>query len=57
LAAVDLSNLEKGIAKGEFSPTVEADGVATIIISTLEGSLKMSKFTEIQFIWKGLLNI
>ncbi|PSO69343.1 MAG: hypothetical protein BRC40_15450 [Cyanobacteria bacterium QH_8_48_120] len=43
MAVVDLSNLEKGIAKGEFSPTVEADGVATIIISTLEGSLMMSK--------------
>lgn len=34
---------EKGIARGEISQTVEADVVATIIISNLEGALMMSQ--------------
>lgn len=33
----------KGIEKGEIRPTVDADEVATIIISTLEGAVMMSK--------------
>jgi TetR/AcrR family transcriptional regulator, transcriptional repressor for nem operon len=35
--------IEKGIARGEISQTVEADFVATIIISSLEGALMMSQ--------------
>lgn len=35
--------ITQGIAKGEVSSTVEADVVATVIISTLEGGLMMSK--------------
>jgi TetR/AcrR family transcriptional regulator, transcriptional repressor for nem operon len=35
--------IEKGIAGGEISQTVEADLVATIIISNLEGALMMSQ--------------
>ncbi|NEO29905.1 MAG: TetR/AcrR family transcriptional regulator [Symploca sp. SIO3C6] len=35
--------IERGIAEGEINSKVEADVVATIIISSLEGSLMMSK--------------
>ncbi len=35
--------IDKGIARGEISQTVEADMVATIIISNLEGALMMSQ--------------
>lgn len=35
--------IEKGIAKGEVCSTVEADTVATIMISTLEGAIMMSQ--------------
>lgn len=35
--------IEKGIAEGEISQTVEADMVATIVISNLEGALMMSQ--------------
>lgn len=35
--------INKGIANGEISSTVEADTVATIMISTLEGAIMMSK--------------
>lgn len=35
--------INKGIAKGEIRETVEADVVATIMISTLEGAIMMSK--------------
>lgn len=38
--------IDKGIAKGEIYPTVQADAVATILISTLEGALMMSKLYE-----------
>ena len=35
--------INKGIAKGEVRETVEADVIATIVISTLEGAVMMSK--------------
>ncbi len=35
--------IDKGIAKGEVRENVEADAVATIVISTLEGAIMMSK--------------
>ena len=35
--------INKGIANGEIHSTVEADNVATIMISTLEGAVMMSK--------------
>jgi AcrR family transcriptional regulator len=35
--------INKGIAKGEVRENVEADAVATIVISTLEGAVMMSK--------------
>jgi TetR/AcrR family transcriptional regulator, transcriptional repressor for nem operon len=35
--------IAKGIQRGEIRPDVDADEVATIIISTLEGSVMMSK--------------
>ena len=35
--------LEKGIKKGEVRSTIEPDTVATIIFSTLEGAIMMSK--------------
>jgi AcrR family transcriptional regulator len=35
--------INKGIAKGEIYANVEADTVATIMISTLEGAIMMSK--------------
>ncbi|MBD1861626.1 MULTISPECIES: TetR/AcrR family transcriptional regulator [Trichocoleus] len=38
--------VERGIARGEIRPTVEADTVATVMISTLEGALMMSKLYD-----------
>lgn len=38
--------VERGIAKGEIRSTVEADTVATVMISTLEGALMMSKLYD-----------
>ncbi len=38
--------IEKGISKGEIHSTVEADVVATIIISTIEGGIMMSKLYQ-----------
>jgi len=35
--------VEKGIARSEIVPSVDADALATIIISTLEGAIMMSK--------------
>jgi TetR/AcrR family transcriptional regulator, transcriptional repressor for nem operon len=35
--------INKGIAKGEVRENVEADAIATIVISTLEGAIMMSK--------------
>lgn len=35
--------IQKGIEKGEIRPTVDADEVTTILISTLEGGIMMSK--------------
>ncbi|MGK7914935.1 MAG: TetR/AcrR family transcriptional regulator [Prochloraceae cyanobacterium] len=35
--------VEKGIAKGEINSKVEPDKVATIVISTIEGAIMMSK--------------
>lgn len=35
--------IQKGIERGEIRPDVDADEVATIIISTLEGAVMMSK--------------
>ena len=35
--------IHKGIEKGEIRPMVDADEVATILISTLEGAVMMSK--------------
>ena len=35
--------INKGIAKGEVRENVEADTIATIVISTLEGAIMMSK--------------
>ncbi len=35
--------VEKGIKKGEIKPDVESDEIATIIISSLEGGIMMSK--------------
>ncbi|MBF2064088.1 MAG: TetR/AcrR family transcriptional regulator [Calothrix sp. C42_A2020_038] len=35
--------IEKGIKKGEVNPNIDGDEVASIIISTLEGSVMMSK--------------
>jgi AcrR family transcriptional regulator len=38
-----MRNVERGMAEGEIRPEVDADLVATILISTLEGSMMMSK--------------
>jgi TetR/AcrR family transcriptional regulator, transcriptional repressor for nem operon len=38
--------INKGIAKGEVRENVEADAVATIVISTLEGAMMISKLYE-----------
>lgn len=35
--------INQGIAKGEIRPTVDADTTATILISTIEGAIMMSK--------------
>jgi hypothetical protein len=35
--------VQQGIEAGEIQPTVNPDAVATILISTLEGSLMMTK--------------
>jgi len=35
--------IHKGIEKGEIRPDVDADEVVTILISTLEGAVMMSK--------------
>jgi TetR/AcrR family transcriptional repressor of nem operon len=35
--------VDKGIMRGEFHATVEADNVATILIATIEGSVMLSK--------------
>ena len=35
--------VEKGIKKGEIKPDIESDAIATIIISSLEGGIMMSK--------------
>ncbi len=35
--------VEKGIKKGEIKPDLESDAIATIIISSLEGGIMMSK--------------
>lgn len=38
--------IEKGIKKGEIRPTVEPEFMATIIISTVEGAIMMSKLYD-----------
>lgn len=38
--------ISKGIQRGELSETVEAEQVATVLISTLEGAVMMSKLYE-----------
>jgi TetR/AcrR family transcriptional regulator, transcriptional repressor for nem operon len=38
--------IEKGIKKGEINPNVDADEVASILISLLEGSIMMSKLND-----------
>lgn len=38
--------INQGIKKGEISSTVEADTVATIIISNIEGAMMMSKLEQ-----------
>jgi TetR/AcrR family transcriptional regulator, transcriptional repressor for nem operon len=38
--------IQKGIAQGEIQPSVKPDVVATIIISTVEGAIMMSKLYE-----------
>ena len=38
--------VEKGIKKGEIKPTIESDAVATVIISTIEGGIMMSKLYQ-----------
>ena len=38
--------LDRGIAGGEFSATVDGEAVTTIIISTLEGSIMLSKLYQ-----------
>lgn len=43
LRALICKIINKGIAKGEVRENVEADAVATIVISTLEGAVMMSK--------------
>jgi len=35
--------VQKGLERGELQPTVDPDGVATIVISTLEGALMLAK--------------
>lgn len=35
--------IEQGVSKGEINSNVETEMVATIIISTLEGAIMMSK--------------
>ncbi len=35
--------IEKGVKKGEIHPNIDADEIASILISTLEGSVMMSK--------------
>lgn len=35
--------IEKGVKKGEIHPNIDADEITSIIISTLEGSVMMSK--------------
>ncbi len=35
--------IEKGVRKGEIHPNIDADEIASILISTLEGSVMMSK--------------
>jgi TetR/AcrR family transcriptional regulator, transcriptional repressor for nem operon len=38
--------IEKGIKKGEVNPNIDADEVASILISLLEGSVMMSKLND-----------
>ncbi|MGL5878142.1 MAG: TetR family transcriptional regulator C-terminal domain-containing protein, partial [Xenococcaceae cyanobacterium] len=38
--------IQKGIKKGEIRPTVEPEFMATIIISTVEGAIMMSKLYD-----------
>jgi AcrR family transcriptional regulator len=38
--------IQKGIKKGEIRPNVEPDAIATIVISTVEGAIMMSKLYQ-----------
>ena len=38
--------VEKGIKKGEVQPNIESDLVATVLISTIEGAIMMSKLYQ-----------
>ncbi len=38
--------IEKGLKKGEVNPNIDADEVASIMISLLEGSIMMSKLND-----------
>lgn len=38
--------IQKGITKGEIKPSIEPDVIATIIISTVEGAIMMSKLYQ-----------
>ena len=48
--------IQKGIAKGEIQPAVEPDLVATIIISTVEGAIMMSKLYEYSIYLERAIN-
>ena len=38
--------VEKGIKKGEMKPNIESDTIATVLISTIEGGIMMSKLYQ-----------
>ncbi|MDJ0574738.1 MAG: hypothetical protein QNJ65_06175 [Xenococcaceae cyanobacterium MO_234.B1] len=38
--------VEKGIKKGEVQPNIESDTVATVLISTIEGGIMMSRLYQ-----------
>lgn len=50
--------IQKGITRGELRPSVDADEVSTILISTLEGAVMLSKlYGDDAYIAKALVHL
>lgn len=50
--------VDKGIMRGEFQATVNADTVATILIATIEGAVMLSKlYGDVSYMERGLKHL